>query len=120
MPRMTVSEYLAHEAKHNPQAKPTGGVSDESELHREIIAECKRRGWICFHGSMAHKTFRTAGEPDFQIFADGGRTFLIECKTATGKLTTEQQGIIAWAKKLEHTIHVVRSFEEFLYAIRTH
>lgn len=40
---------------------------DEYKLHEFIIAECKRRSWISFHGSMAHKTFREKGEPDFQL-----------------------------------------------------
>lgn len=89
-------------------------VTDERKLHNQIIEECKRRGWIAFHGSMAHSTFRTPGEPDFVILRDNGQVVLIECKTRDGKLSTAQLGIAAWAKRLGHTVHVVRSFEEFL------
>jgi hypothetical protein len=92
-------------------------VSKESLLHEEILAECRRRQWIAFHGSMAHKTFRTEGEPDFVILADGGKMFLVEAKTATGKLSPAQLGIHAWAKKLGHEVHVVRSISEFLNLI---
>jgi hypothetical protein len=90
------------------------GVKREADLHAQIFDECRRRGWIAFHGSMAERTHRTAGEPDFQILCDGGKLLLIECKTRTGKLSIEQQAIIAHAAKLGHTIHVVRSFSEFL------
>lgn len=95
------------------------GVSKESDLHDQIISFCKSKGWIYFHGSMAHKTHRCSGEPDFQILADGGRVFLIECKTKIGKLSPEQAGLKIWAERLGHTIHVVRSLEEFLEVIKT-
>lgn len=96
--------------------KPNGEtyLVREFELHAQILDECTRRGWICFHGSMAHKTKRVLGEPDFQILADGGRLLLIEAKTRRGKLSHEQAAMQAWARKLGHTIHVVRSFSEFL------
>lgn len=127
----------------------------ESELHEQILAECARRRWIVFHGSMAHRTFRTPGEPDFVILANQGfqcvecgmrcadhnlsdcckatdffksssrqhrwisveRTFLIEAKAAGRKLSPDQQAIAQWAAMLGHTVHVVRSFEEFLKVV---
>lgn len=85
----------------------------ESDLHEAIIAECKRRGWIYFHGSMAHRTRRTIGEPDFCILIPNGRVLLIECKSAKGKIRPEQAGMIYWAQKLGHKISVVRNFREF-------
>lgn len=115
------SEWLfAREArmgKKQPVAK--SGCDKESELHEQIFAECRRRGWIALHGAMSERTHRTAGEPDFVILR--GRTFemhptvlFVECKTRTGKLSMEQSAMIHHAKRLGHTIHVVRSFEEFL------
>jgi hypothetical protein len=86
----------------------------EAGLHQQILDECRRRGWIALHGSMAAPTKRTEGEPDFVILADGGRVFLVECKTATGKLSTAQAALHAWTRKLGHTVHVIRSLEEFL------
>lgn len=88
--------------------------SPESELHGKILDECRRRGWLAFHGRMARKTHRTRGEPDFILLADGGRTLLVECKRANGKTTPAQNVVIAQAERLGHTIHVVRSFEQFL------
>ncbi len=99
------------------------GCDDESELHADIQAECRRRGWLALHGSMAHKAKRTAGEPDFTIIREMSQEgccygvpcfLLIECKTRTGKLSPAQQALHAHASKLGHKVHVVRSFTEFL------
>jgi hypothetical protein len=91
-----------------------GGVSREALLHEEIFDECRRRGWIALHGSMAERTCRTLGEPDFVILADGGRVLFVECKSRIGKLSPAQAALKHHAEKLGHTIHVVRSFAEFL------
>ena len=88
-------------------------VKCERDLHSQIYDECRRRGWIAFHGSMSARTHRTLGEPDFVVLMDGGRLLMVECKTANGKLSPEQQAMSAHAKKLGHTIHVVRSMEDF-------
>jgi len=120
MARFTESEYQAFLIRQRGlQASPVvtecvDAVAVESDLHDQISAYCKSKGWIAFHGSMAHKAMRTLGEPDFTILADNGRVFLIECKTKTGKLSPEQLGLQLMAERLGHTIHVVRSFAEFL------
>ena len=63
---------------------------------------------------MAHKTFRTLGEPDFVILQDGGRFLLAEAKTAKGKLSTDQLGFQMKAERLGHKVNVVRSLSQFL------
>ncbi len=92
-------------------------VNRESDLHNQIFNECRRRGWIALHGAMSERTHRNPGEWDFTIVADHGRVFFVECKTAAGKLSQEQRALIAWAEKLGHAVHVVRSMEEFLNLI---
>jgi hypothetical protein len=67
---------------------------------------------LFFHGSMAHRTFRTPGEPDFVALLPNGRTVLIECKTRTGKLSNEQLGVKAQAEALGHVYVVVRAKED--------
>jgi hypothetical protein len=89
-------------------------VTNERELHSKIFDECRRRGWIAFHGSMAERTHRTEGEPDFIILANRGRTFFIECKTRTGKLSPAQNALWHQSRHLGHSIAIVRSFEDFL------
>jgi len=91
----------------------------ESELHEKIMAACRVRGWIYFHGSMATRTRRTIGEPDFIVLADGGRVFFVEVKTAKGKLSPEQFSMQHHAAKLGHTVHVVRSMGDFYKVIET-
>lgn len=90
-------------------------VTDEDQLHNDIIEHCKNQSppWIYFHGSMACKTKRTPGEPDFEILANGGRVFFVECKAKGGKLSTDQRDIKHWAALLGHTIHLVTNMEEF-------
>jgi hypothetical protein len=118
MPRMTPFELEQYQRRTSAKASAiqvaNDAVDDESALHADILRECKARGWLCLHGSMAHRTRRTPGEPDFVILADNGRVYLLEAKTRTGKLSVEQLGVMAWAKKLKHEMHVVRSFSEFL------
>jgi hypothetical protein len=93
--------------------KPADAVKVETDLHNQIIEFCRSRGWIYFHGSTAHRTFRVTGEPDFTVLADGGRTFFFECKAKDGKLSPQQQAVIAWAEKLGHRVHVVYSIGQF-------
>lgn len=113
------SDYVAMLARtqSRKEAPTSGGEKNEAHLHELIFAECQRRGWIALHGSMAERTHRTAGEPDFVCIADGGRVLFIECKSRTGKLSAAQFALKFHAEKLGHTIHVVRSFEQFLEVI---
>lgn len=93
-------------------------VQHEDELHYQIIDYCKAKGWQYLHGSMAHKTFRTLGEPDFVILADKSRMFLIECKANGGKLSTDQLGFAMHAQKLGHEVHLIRNFGQFVDLIQ--
>lgn len=108
------SEWLArYNARNAPQTEPGDGPTiEESEIHKHILDYCKQHMWIAFHGSMAHKTKRTPGEPDFTILADGGRVIMIECKAGKKKPSDDQRDIIHWAGNLGHKIHVVRSVKD--------
>lgn len=115
--RLTESEYqtiLLRTQRGNPQAPPAESVARESDLHDAIAAYCTARQWVVFHSRMDRRTTTGVGLPDFVILADGGRTFLIEAKSKLGKLRPEQLGVILWAERRGHTIHVVRSMGEFL------
>jgi len=117
---ITQADYLAMLQRMAPKAPPPatpqkpGTIEHERDLHEQIRAECIHRGWLAFHGSMAHATHRTIGEPDFVILRDTGRLLLVEAKARQGKLNTEQLALRAWAEKLGHQVHIVRSFQEFL------
>lgn len=120
MPRMSQAEYESHLARRRPLDAPAAeGVDDEAQLHRDILDECARRMWIAFHCRMDRPSTTTVGQPDFIICADGGRTFYVEAKTRKRKLSTEQAALKAWAEKLGHTVHVVRSLAQFLEVVGT-
>lgn len=118
MASMTSDQLRDYEARQlKKRIKAGDGVEDEGDLHNDIIEFCNARGWIPLHGSMAHSTHRTVGEWDFTIVADNGRVFFIECKADGGKLSTEQAGMVMWAKRLGHTVHIVYNYADFLSVI---
>lgn len=121
MPRFTQAEINAYEARRRaaiaPGARPEIPPPNEKTLHSQIDSECRRRGWIAFHGDMTRRTGRTMGEPDFIILSDGGRVWFVEAKTARGHLSAAQLSLRLRAEVLGHAIHVVRSIGEFLALI---
>lgn len=100
-------------ALHNAKANKPTLVERESSLHSQIAALCRANGWIAFHSAMFTRTRRQSGEPDYQIYMAGGRHLMVELKTRTGKISVQQQAMIAHMAKNGHTIHVVRSMSEF-------
>ncbi len=117
MVRMTQAEYYALQQKGLAEAAPgiltLISAGEEAKLHDAIMAECKARKWQWIHNRMDKRSTTAPGVPDFVILADKGRVFFVECKTRTGKLTTEQQAFKHHADYNGHTVHVVRSPEEF-------
>ena len=108
-------------SKPNQIPVPADAVEDESELHADIRAECRRRGWMCFGGDMSHRTRRNLGECDFCVVTDldqedfiPGRVLWIEAKTRIGKLSPGQVANAAGLWRLGHTVHIVRSMSDFL------
>lgn len=99
----------------NPPCDP---VEKESDLHSAISSYCRSKGWLCWHGSMVHKAMRTVGEPDFTILADRGRVFFVECKSKTGKIRPEQQGMIEMAAMNGHSIKICRSMNDFFIIVQ--
>jgi len=100
-----------------PLVKPEA-CTEEEDLHAQIMSHCRSHGWLYFHGSMAHKSKRTTGEPDFHIYAPGGKYYGIECKTRTGKLSPAQAAVHAMAARLGTKFYVIQSMEEFLEIVK--
>lgn len=118
MPRFSKEWFADYEARQRAKKNPLAvtkdnAVADESDLHDDIKDDCRRRGWIPFSGSMAHKTKRKIGEPDFIIATDDGRTLYVECKSKSGKLTPPQQATLHWLLHNKQIAFVVTSIEEF-------
>lgn len=92
---------------------PDDAVDHESDLHDEITAECRRRGWGFIHSRMDKPSTVGVGVCDFAIFG-GGQVFLLEAKTKTGKRTPAQLAFAALMRHNSFTVHVVRSMSEVL------
>lgn len=96
--------------------KPPEAVVREMDLHDDIIAHCnqQRPRWKYIRANPVVESTIAEGSQDFTLFLPVGRLLCIECKSKTGKLSPKQ---LAWRLEMEmlgHTVHVVRSFSEFL------
>jgi hypothetical protein len=119
MPNWSKHDLNSFEARNIKQpAKRPDAEKLEGDLHDKILAECDRRLWYPIHSRMDRPTTNGKGVCDFIIAADKGQTFYIECKSATGKLSGDQQIFITWMKRLGHPVHVVTSFQQFLELTR--
>ncbi len=93
-------------------AHPTEG--SEAELQADIVSALKRLGWPYLQTRMdAANTYTIKGAPDFVIFMPHGKVLCVECKTAKGKLSTEQEGFGKWLNLMNHHYAVVRSLQGF-------
>lgn len=114
MPRMTPFEFAEFCRRQSTvKVDSDGGEERESDLHEYVAGRCRANGWLFFHGSMAHRTHRTLGEFDFVVAAERGVTLFVECKSKTGKVTPEQQAVIAMASRLGHSASVISSRNEW-------
>src|SRR5690348_17309093 len=101
MPNWSTYDLNAFEARNVKQpAKREHSEKRERDLHEKIMNECKVRGWRTVHARMNAKATIEVGTCDFVIFADRGRVFLCECKSATGKLDEDQAVFCAWLQRL--------------------
>lgn len=133
MPRMTLAEYHSYQmrtaAQHNSRQTGQVDIKDggdtafavpiESELHKQILAWCDTQ-LPCvpyIHARMDQRSTIGEGCQDFTIFYRN-RVFCIECKSKTGKRDGAQ---VVWAFLMEKqgfTVHVVRSFQQFLELVK--
>ena len=116
-------QYLAMQARTlaaRTSAEKCGKISaapdegPEHRLHERILAHCRDHKWPVIHARMDRESTIANGAPDFTILADRARVFLIECKTAKGKLSIDQMAFGILAEVNGHKVHVVRSFDAFL------
>lgn len=103
-----------------PQPLPEGATQKELPLHDDIIKHClsQHPRWKYIHANPAARSTIAKGASDFTVFLPGGRTVCVECKSKTGKLSPDQ---LAWKLEMEmigHTVHVVRSLDEFIEVCR--
>jgi hypothetical protein len=122
MPNLTTAEYTIWLQKQALKTLPTERMSSadgiaagkETHLQTQIVEYCRRKVWQVFYSFTHCRATRPKGEPDLHIWASGGRKFSIELKTKVGKIRPEQVATIHHAERNGHTVHVVRSFAQFL------
>ena len=120
---MTQAEYVAFLSRARrvnlrPDAPNNGEAESESDLHDQILAYCRQHHCYVVHSRMDRATTNAVGVPDFIIALPEGRTIWIEAKSKKGKLTPAQNGVRIALSSLGHTWTCVRSFQEFLEAIK--
>lgn len=113
----------AVDRKHTPPIieKPVRNKLDEeaeSVIHGFIGRELRRRGIRYLHSDMRRKSTLPIGHPDFTCFMPGGTTIFFEVKTSTGQLSQVQEEYIADLRRDGFTVHVPRSFDEFLEMLK--
>lgn len=122
------SFVIAHElklaaAKRKKSGEPEKVSSTEAremKLHDKIIKHCMDQWprWKYIRARPDQASGIQKGCQDFTLFLPGGRTLCIECKSSTGKLSTDQ---LIWKHEMSllgHTVHEVRSMEEFLQLVQ--
>ena len=82
------AEMLARVNRCTVRERPMAEDAEprEADLQEKISEECRRRGWIFVRSRMDRRTTTACGTHDYMILGDGGRTWLIEAKSRTGKL----------------------------------
>ncbi len=91
----------------------------ESDLHKAIEAELKRRRWYYVHSRMDKRTTTQLGVTDFIVAIPGGKTLWCEAKRKGGKLSQEQNITRHILLASGHWHEVVYSIEQFNKLIDT-
>lgn len=122
--RLTLAEYLILEARQAAKSnKIAGSKTDEtkeSAIHVQIMDFCNQQWprWKFLRGRMDKRSTIQVGAQDFTIFMPRMKTLCVECK-ARGKKRSAEQAI--WAKEMamiEHPVHLVYSFDDFLKLLK--
>jgi hypothetical protein len=88
-------------------------LDKESDIHDQIVAECRKRRWYFVHSRTDKRTTTAIGVPDF-VIAGFDKVWWIEVKRPNSKPTREQVAVGIALKSLNQNYSVVYSFEEFL------
>lgn len=114
----TKEQWLRYETSRAPKKpfNPEGAAPLEIPLHNRIIKHCREQwpAWKYIHANPVVKSTIGKGCQDFTLFLPSGRILCVECKARDEKPDKDQ---LIWHKEMEmlgHTVHVVRSFDEFL------
>ena len=102
----------------SPISEPRAFSGKESELHKLIEAELKKRRWYYVHSRMDKASTQQAGVPDFVIAASDGITIWIEAKKKGNKLSKEQTITRHCLLALGHHYATVYCFADYEAALK--
>jgi hypothetical protein len=100
---LTEADAIAHAQQHGLALDPALTVrpmpldTPEGTLLARIRTLAKQYGWLAYHTHDSRKS--ETGFPDL-VLTNGTSVLIVELKTNTGKLTSEQQ---RWLDLLSHT-----------------
>lgn len=117
---ITQAQYIAMLSRTTPRdTKPAlgPGPDKESDLHDEIAAYCRSKGWLAPHSRMDKRTTQQPGISDF-IIVTPKQIYFIECKRIGQKLRPDQLAFRAQILKLGWPHATVHSMAEFLNAVK--
>lgn len=92
----------------------------ESQLLRKVMEACALYGHPMRRNSGRRGNVQMCepGTPDIEVMLPGGRVAWLELKTPTGKARDTQKAWHARAARFGHVVHVVRSVDEAVAAVR--
>lgn len=93
-------------------------VKLEKELQNYIVSYCVRNDWLYLRQRMDRKATSTIGQPDFIIFPGANKTLLVECKTASGRLSDAQAALFQKFEQRGYKVHLVRSYVAFFALLK--
>lgn len=118
---MTLQQVFAHQAKHGPRVQPSKGSAVEREIYlrQQILDYCAQQwpAWLVISARTDERSTIAVGAHDVTCFMPGA-VKMFELKKKDGKVTKEQQIWIHQMATLGHTVHVIRSMEEFLTIVK--
>lgn len=125
MPRWTKSDLQAYEMKVGRVAVTPGDVQftpvirEIPELHKPIIDWCRNQVPAVPFINSRPDCASTIGEgvQDFTMFYRG-KVLCIECKAKNGKQSEAQRDWAHIMGRQGFTVHVIRSFAEFLELVK--
>jgi hypothetical protein len=118
----SIDQFNQMQARLSKKPQPSSElVEREIPLHNQIIEWCNsqfpRVKYI--RARSDKKSTIGVGVCDFTLFLPKGVVLCVECKSKTGKLSVEQLAFALEMGRLEHKVHLVTNFDEFLELCHT-
>jgi hypothetical protein len=119
----TFRKCLSHDARKSisqptkEESMAIGEAKSERELQRLIYLELLRRGLFFHYSRSDRKTTTKLGTPDFGLCLNGNY-IAVECKTSSGKQSTEQIAVQRQIERQGGIYMIVRSLDEFLQVLK--